>query len=149
ITKPISSASPFSFLSTSFSTIAFAALALFQTLRGAIVSPKTKPATFAASGESKTFASCWAAISLGVMWASRALLFVLCSLLLELLTKNKEQSSKHKVLFVLRHYFLAAAKYVSHHSLLRYRKELQSISAPLLDLLHLYCIHFRQMPFCP
>jgi hypothetical protein len=57
ITIPISSASPLSFFSTSFKTIELAALALFQTLRGAAVSPRTNPATFAASGESKTLAS--------------------------------------------------------------------------------------------
>ena len=36
---------------------ASAALALFQTLRGSMVSVKTNPATLAESGESKTLAS--------------------------------------------------------------------------------------------
>ena len=50
-------ASPLLRIFASFKTIDCAALALFQTFRGCKVSVRTKPATFAASGVSKTFAS--------------------------------------------------------------------------------------------
>src|SRR6266576_5540785 len=67
MTSPISLASPRDRCFASLVTMACAALALFQTFRGANVSVQTKPATFAASGVSNTFASYWAAISFGVM----------------------------------------------------------------------------------
>src|SRR2546422_11363047 len=65
--NPISLAPPLVRCCASLVTMACAALALFQTFRGANVSVQTKPATFAASGVSNTFASYWAAISFGVI----------------------------------------------------------------------------------
>src|SRR5882672_1891190 len=104
--RPISVASPAARFFASLLTIAVAALALFQTLRGSIVSVKTKPATFAASGVSNTFASYCAAISFGVI-----VTFPIadCQLPIESsrrLPANRQSAIGNRQSFVLRHHFL-------------------------------------------
>src|SRR6266404_1867012 len=149
--KPISVASPAERFFANLLTIAVAALALFQTLRGSIVSVKTKPATFAASGVSKTLASYWAAISFGVIVTFP---IAKCRLQIEktsLLTRNRKLAigNRQSVLLVFRHDFFPALKDFAHHPLLRYGKYLQTIAASLLELFALHLGHYRQMSLRP
>src|SRR5712691_6497361 len=144
--KPISVASPAERFFASLLMIAVAALALFQTLRGSIVSVKTKPATFAASGVSKTLASYWAAISFGVIAGCRVP-GARCRLRQDF--SDTRHLTPDTLLLVFRHHFFPALKDFAHQPLLRYRKYLQTIAASLLELFALHLGHYRQMSLRP